>query len=48
MDMKLVEKFLIEECGYRSIEDAIKNTPKLNLYPIYGKIDNNDKKIDDK
>lgn len=31
-----VEKFLIEKCGYKSIDDAIKNTPKVNLYPIYG------------
>lgn len=22
MDMKLIEKFLVEECGYKSIEDA--------------------------
>lgn len=31
-----VEKFLIEKCGYKSIGDAILNTPKVNLYPIYG------------
>ena len=38
MDLKRIEKFLIEECGYKSIEDAIKNTPKINLYPIYGEL----------
>lgn len=38
MNLKAIEKFLIEECGYKSIEDAIKNTPKLNLYPIYGEL----------
>lgn len=43
MDMELIKKFLIEECGYKSIEDAIKNTPKINLYPIYGEIDKEDK-----
>lgn len=38
MDMNLIKKFLIYECGYESIEDAIKNTPKINLYPIYGEL----------
>ena len=36
MNIEAIEKFLTEECGYKSIDDAIKNTPKVNLYPIYG------------
>lgn len=43
MDMELIKKFLIEECGYKSIEDAIKHTPKLNLYPIYGELNKEEK-----
>lgn len=38
MDLKKIEDFLINVCGYKSIEDAIKNTPKLDLYPIYGEL----------
>lgn len=38
MNLKAIEKFLIEECGHESLEDAIKNTPQVNLYPIYGEI----------
>ena len=38
MDMDRIKDFLIKECGYKSIEDAIKNTPKVNLYPIYGEL----------
>lgn len=38
MDMKKIEEFLIGYCGYKSIEDAIENTPKVNLYPIYGEL----------
>ena len=40
MDIKKIEEFLVGYCGYKSIEDAIKNTPKLNLYPIYGELNN--------
>ncbi|MGG7213788.1 hypothetical protein ACQPUY_09240 [Clostridium nigeriense] len=39
--MEKIKKFLIEECGYKSIEDAIKNTPKINLYPFVGEVDIN-------
>ena len=44
MDMKLIEKFLIEECGYKSIEDAKRKYVPLNLYPLMGEI--NTKKED--
>ena len=43
MDIEKIKKFLIEECGYKSIEDAIKNTPRVNLYPIYGELIKEDK-----
>lgn len=39
MNLKEIENFLINICGYKSIEDAIKNTPKLNFYPLIGEID---------
>lgn len=38
MDMERIKDFLIKECGYKSIDDAIKSTPKINLYPIYGEL----------
>lgn len=38
MDMELIKKFLIDECGYESIEDAIKNTPRLNFYAFIGEV----------
>lgn len=38
MNMDRIIDFLIKECGYKSIDDAIKNTPKINLYPIYGEL----------
>ena len=38
MNMELIEKFLIEECGYKSIEDAKAKFTPMNLYPIYGEI----------
>lgn len=43
MDIRKIEEFLIRECGYKSIDDAIKNTPKVNLYPIYGKLEDKNK-----
>ena len=46
MNMDLIKKFLINECGYKSIEDAIKNTPKINLYPIYGEVNGSKVKED--
>ncbi len=38
LDMKKIEKFLIEECGYKSIEDAKEKYVPLNLYPLMGEI----------
>lgn len=38
MDMKLIEKFLVEECGYKSIEDAKGKYVPLNFYPLMGEI----------
>ncbi len=44
MNMDLIKKFLINECGYKSIEDAIKNTPKVNFYAFVGEVNrSNDK-----
>ena len=39
MDMEVIEKFLIEECGYKSINDAIKNTPRINIYAFVGEVE---------
>lgn len=38
MDIEKIEKFLIEECGYKSIEDAIKDAPKINFYAFVGEV----------
>ncbi|MDC4239862.1 hypothetical protein NE398_06755 [Clostridium tertium] len=38
MDMELIKKFLIDECGYKSINDAIKNTPRINIYAFIGEV----------
>lgn len=38
MDIEKIKEFLIGYCGYKSLEDAIENTPAVNLYPIYGEI----------
>lgn len=38
MDIEVIEKFLIEECGYKSINDAIKNTPRINIYAFVGEV----------
>lgn len=43
MDIKKIEEFLVEYCGYKSIEDAIENTPEVNLYPIYGELEKKEK-----
>lgn len=45
MDMKAIENFLINECGYKSIEDAIENTPKINFYAFVGKVENEEDKL---
>lgn len=39
MDIEKIKEFLIGYCGYKSLEDAIENTPKINLYPIYGELE---------
>lgn len=39
MDMKAIEGFLINICGYKSIEDAKENYKPLNFYPLIGEID---------
>lgn len=38
MNIELIKRFLIDECGYESIEDAIKNTPRINLYAFVGEV----------
>ena len=38
MNMELIKKFLIDECGYKSIEDAIANTPRMNIYAFVGEV----------
>lgn len=39
MDIEKIKEFLIGYCGYKSLEDAIENTPDINLYPIYGELE---------
>ena len=41
MDLELIKKFLVDECGYESIEEAKKNYTPLNLYPLIGEINLN-------
>lgn len=38
MDIEKIKKFLIDECGYKSIEDAIANTPRINIYAFVGEV----------
>ena len=39
--MKKIEEFLIDVCGYKSIEEAKRNYKPLNFYPLMGEIDIN-------
>ena len=39
MDLKRIEDFLINYCGYSSIEEAKKNYKPMNLYPLIGDIE---------
>lgn len=38
MDMEAIEDFLINVCGYKSIEEAMKKYKPLNFYPLMGEI----------
>lgn len=38
MDIELIKRFLTDECGYESIEDAIRNTPRINIYAFVGEV----------
>ena len=42
MNIELIEDFLINECGYKSIEDAITNTPRINIYAFVGEVKDTD------
>lgn len=43
MNMELIEKFLIDECGFKSIEDAVKNMPRINIYAFVGEVEKKNK-----
>lgn len=38
MNIKKIEEFLVDYCGYKSIEEAKRNYTPLNLYPLIGEI----------
>lgn len=44
INYRRIEKFLIEECGYKSVEEAVSNYTPLNLYPLIGDLSKKEEK----